>query len=169
MRDTDADYAAMMMANYMFGGGITARLPDRVRNREGYSYSVSSNFNAPAVGDAAVFSASAIANPLNTPKVEASFLAEVTRTLKDGFTAAELEAAKKAIRDDRTGSRSSDGGLLNLMSAREQYGRTLAWDEDMDAKLQALTLEQVNAAFRRHVNPAQISIVKGGDFANVYQ
>ena len=171
MRDTDTDYAAMVMANYMFGGGITARLPDRVRNREGYSYSVGSNFNAPVDGDAAIFSASAISNPTNSPKVEASFMDELTKTLKDGFTAAELTAAKKAIRDDRIGTRSSDGGVLNLIAAREQYGRTLAWDEEMDAKLQALTLDQVNAAFRRHVNAAQVSIVKGGDFkrANVYQ
>ena len=126
-----------------------------MRNREGYSYSVSSNFSAPVEGDAAVFSASAIANPANTPKVEASFLDELTQTLKDGFTAAELAAAKKALRDERIGGRSSDGGLLNLIAAREQYGRTLAWDEAIDAKLQALTLEQVNAAFRRHINPAQ--------------
>jgi len=118
-----------------------------------------------------VFSASAISNPVNTPKVEASFLDELTRTLKDGFTAAELSAAKKAIRDDRIGARSSDNGLLNLLTAREQYARTLAWDEELDAKLQALTLEQVNAAFRRHVTAAQVSIVKGGDFkrAGVYQ
>jgi zinc protease len=171
MRDTDQDYAAMVMANYMFGGGITARLPDRVRNREGYSYSVSSNFNAPAEGDAAAFSASAISNPTNTPKVEASFLDELTKTLKDGFTAAELAAAKKAIRDDRIGARSSDNGLLSLLSAREQYSRTLSWDEELDAKLQALTLDQVNTAFRRHVNAGQVSIVKGGDFkrASVYQ
>jgi zinc protease len=171
MKDTDPDYAAMVMANYMFGGGITARLPDRVRNREGYSYSVSTNFTAPAEGDAAVFSASAIANPANTPKVEASFVDELTKTARDGFSAAELAAAKKAIRDERIGGRSSDAGLLNLISAREQYGRTLAWDDDLDAKLQALTLEQVNAAFRRHINPSQVSIVKGGDFkrANVYQ
>jgi zinc protease len=171
MRDSDPDYAALVMANYMFGGGITARLPDRVRNREGYSYSVSSNFSAPVDGDAAIFSASAISNPANTPKVEASFIDELTRTLKNGFTAKELEDAKKALRDDRIGTRSSDGGILGLMSAREQWGRTLAWDAELDAKLQALTLEQVNAAFRRHVNPAQISIVKGGDFkrANAYQ
>jgi zinc protease len=171
MRDTDPDYAAMIMADYMFGGGITARLPDRVRNREGYSYSVSSNFSAPVEGDAAVFSASAISNPGNTPKVEASFMDELSRTLKEGFTQAELAAAKKAIQDDRIGGRSSDGGLRNLISAREQYKRTLAWDQELDAKLQALTLDQVNAAFRRHVNPSQISIVKGGDFkrANAYQ
>jgi len=171
MRDSDPDYAAMVMADYMFGGGITARLPDRVRNREGYSYSVSSSFNAPVEGDAAVFSASAISNPANTPKVEASFLDELRKTLRDGFNAAELAAAKKAIRDDRIGARSSDGGLMNLITAREQYQRTLAWDEQLDAKLQALTLEQVNSAFRRHVDASKISIVKGGDFkrANAYQ
>jgi zinc protease len=171
MRDTDPDYPAMVMANYMFGGGITARLPNRVRNREGYSYSVNSNFTAPAEGDAAAFSAAAISNPVNTPKVEASFVDELTRTVRDGFTAAELNAAKKSLRDERIGARSSDGGLLNLISAREQWGRTLAFDEDLDAKLQALTLDQVNAAFRRHVNVAQVSIVKGGDFkrANAYQ
>jgi zinc protease len=170
MRDSDPDYAAMVMANYMFGGGITARLPDRVRNREGLSYGVSSSFTAPVEGDAAVFSASAIANPANTPKVEASFIDELNRTLKNGFTAAELTAAKRALRDDRIGSRSSDNGLLNIMSAREQWGRTLAWDADLDAKLQALTLEQISAAFRRHIDPARISIVKGGDFkrAGVY-
>jgi len=171
MRDSDPDYAAMLMADYMFGGGITARLPDRVRNREGYSYSVSSSFTAPVEGDAAVFSASAISNPTNTPNVEASLLDELRKTLRDGFTAAELAAAKKAIRDDRIGARSSDGGLMNLITAREQYQRTLAWDEQLDAKLQALTLEQVNSAFRRYVDASKISIVKGGDFkrANVYQ
>ena len=165
MRDTDSDYPAMVLANYMFGGsGLTARLPDRVRNREGLSYSVSSGFSAPAEGDAAAFSASAISNPGNTPKVESSFLDELTRTVRDGFAAAEFENAKKAIRDDRINGRSSDGAVLNLIEAREQYGRSLAWDMAMDEKLAALTLEQVNSAFRRHVDPAAFSIVKGGDF-----
>jgi zinc protease len=167
MRDSDPDYAAMVMANYMFGGGITARLPDRVRNREGYSYSVSSSFSAPVEGNAASFSASAISNPLNTPKVEASFVDELTKTLKNGFTAAELAAAKKAIRDERIAARSSDSGLLNLIANREQWERTLLWDETLDAKLQGLTLEQVNSAFRKYVNPEAVSIVKGGDFARV--
>jgi zinc protease len=171
MRDTDPDYPAMVMANFIFGGGITSRLPDRVRNREGLSYSVNSNFTAPADGDAAAFSASAIANPGNTPKVEASFKDELARTLRDGFTEPELAAAKKSLRDSRTGARSSDAGILNLLAARQQYGRTLAWDGELDTKLEALTLEQVNSAFRRHINPSEISIVKGGDFkaAKVYE
>ena len=39
MSQSDPDYAAMVLANYMFGGPITARIPDRIRNREGLSYS----------------------------------------------------------------------------------------------------------------------------------
>jgi len=171
MNDSDPEYPAMVLANYMFGGGgLTSRFPDRVRNREGLSYSVGTNFTAPVEGDAAAFSASAIANPGNTPKVEASFVDELTRTLRDGFTQQELARAKAAIRDERIGGRSSDGGVLSLLAAREPYGRTLMWDEQMDAKLQALTLDQVNVAFRRYVSAAQVSIVKGGDFkaAGVY-
>jgi zinc protease len=164
MTDTDPDYPAMVVANYMFGGSISSRLADRVRNREGLSYSVSSSFNAPAFGDSALFAASAISNPKNTPSVEASFRDELTKTLSGGFTAAELADAKKAIRDQRTVSRSSDSGLQSLIMTREQLDRTLAWDERVDAAIEALTLDQVNAAFRKRVNVAGVSIVKAGDF-----
>ncbi len=165
MREADPDYPAMLLANFMFGGGITSRLPDRVRNREGLSYTVFSSFAAPVEGDAAAFSVSAIANPANMPKVEASFSDELMKTLRDGFTAAEVASAKKAIRDTRVRGRSSDNEILNLISLREQYARTLAWDQELDARLEALTVDQINAAFRRHVKPGEISIVKGGDFA----
>jgi zinc protease len=47
---------------------------------------------------------------------------------------------------------------------REQLDRTLAWDEKIDAAIDALTLDQVNAAFRKRVNVAGVSIVKAGDF-----
>ena len=123
-----------------------------------------SRFSAPVEGDAATFSASAIANPANVPRVEASFIEELTRTLAEGFTAEELVSAKRALLDQRIGGRSSDGGLLNLIAVRERWGRTLQWDAELDATLEALTLEQVNAAFRRHIDPDALSIVKGGDF-----
>ena len=116
-------------------------------------------------------SVSAIANPTNVPKVEGSFMDELTKTLRDGFTASELADAKKTIHDTRVGARSSDAGVLNLIASREPYNRTLAWDEQLDAKLAALTLDHINAAFRRYINTDAVSIVKGGDFkaAHAYQ
>jgi zinc protease len=171
MSDTDPDYAAMVLANYMFGGSITGRAPNRIRNQEGLSYGVNSRFGAPTVGNSATFGGTAISNPQNTPKVEASFRDELAKTLANGFTADEVAAAKKALRDARVVGRTQDAALLNLIATREEFGRTLAWDEQMDAKLEALTVDQVNAAFRRHVTVDQLSIVKAGDFkaAGVFQ
>jgi zinc protease len=164
MSDTDPDYPAMVLANYMFGGSITGRAPNRIRNQEGLSYGVSSRFAAPVIGNAARFDGAAISNPQNTPKVEASFRDELAKTLATGFTADEVAAAKRALRDQRTVGRSQDAGLIGLIGIREEFDRTLAWDEQIDAKLDALTVDEVNAAFRRHVNLDQLSIVKAGDF-----
>ena len=77
MNDASPDYPAIVLANYILGGTISGRVPDRIRNREGLSYSVRTNFGAPTEGDAAMFSMFAISNPANTPKAEASFLDEL--------------------------------------------------------------------------------------------
>ncbi len=164
MSESDADYPAMVLANEMFGGSLGSRMPNRIRNVEGLSYSVSSRFAAPVKGDAAVFSASAISAPQNTAKVEASFVDELRKTLKTGFTADEVATAKKAYLEQRTVARSQEGALARTILTDEQHNRTLKWDEDLDARIQALTLDQINAAFRRNVDPAALSIVKAGDF-----
>ena len=164
MADTDPDYPAMLLANYMFGGSITGRAPNRIRNKEGLSYGVNSRFSAPAAGDSASFGGGAISNPKNTPKVEASFVDELSKTLSGGFSAEEVAAAKKALHDQRVVGRAQDGALLGLIAGREEFDRTLDWDTQMDRKLDALTVDEVNAAFRRHVSATQLSIVKAGDF-----
>jgi zinc protease len=167
MGDSDPDYPAMVLANFIFGGSITSRMEDRIRNREGLSYGASSGFSASVEGTAAIFQARATSNPKNTPKVEASFRDELAKTVAGGFTAKEIEEAKKSIHDQRTVGRSQDQQLLTLIGSREEYGRTLDWDTQMDAKLAALTVDQVNAALKRHLDPAAITIVKAGDFKSV--
>lgn len=171
MADTDPDYPAIFLANYLFGGSITGRAPDRIRNREGLSYSISSRLVTTAVGSDTLFEGRAISNPKNTPKVEASFVDELSKTISGGFTAAEVAAAKNALHDQMVVQRSQDSGLLTLIARRDEFDRALDWDAQMDAKLAALTVDQVNAAFRRHVSVDQLSIVKAGDFkaADAYQ
>ncbi len=164
MSDTDPDYAAMVVANYIFGGSITSRAPNRIRNKEGLSYGVNSRLTIPAEGTMARFGGTAISNPKNAPKVEASFRDELAKTLADGFTADEVAQAKIAIHDQRMVSRSQDQGLLRLIADRTEYDRTLQWDADLDAKIQALTVDQINAAFRGHIDASSLSIVKAGDF-----
>src|SRR4051794_23373097 len=79
MANDDSDYPAMLLANQMFGGSLGARMPNRIRNQEGLSYSVSSRLTVPVEGDGALFSASAISAPQNTAKVEACFKDELEK------------------------------------------------------------------------------------------
>jgi zinc protease len=165
MTDEDPDYPAMVLANYMFGGNsLGTRLSRRIRDKEGLSYGVGSDFGAPTKDDGGVFAVRAISAPQNTPKVEASFRDELAKTLKEGFTADEVAAAKKAWLQEQTLGRSQDGALVGLLSGRARFDRTLKYDESLEAKVNALTAEQVSAAFRRHVDPAAMVVVKAGDF-----
>jgi zinc protease len=167
MSESSPDYPALFLGNYMFGGSITARMPDRIRNKEGLSYGASSRFTAPTEGTAGLFSGTVSCNPANMPKVEASFVDELKKTVRDGFTQAELDSAKKAYADSRMVARSQETALVGLIASHEQLGRTLLYDEQMEAKIQALTLAQVNDAFRKYMDPSVLTIVKAGDFKKV--
>jgi zinc protease len=167
MSESSADFPAMVLANYMFGGSITARMPDRIRNKEGLSYGASSRFTAPTEGNAALFSGTVSCNPVNMPRVEASFIDEMQKTVRDGFTQAELDSAKRSYADSRKVARSQENALGAMIALHEQLGRTMLYDEQMEAKIQTLTLAQVNTAFREYMDPAQVTIVKAGDFQKV--
>ncbi len=171
MAETDPDYPAMLLAGYMFGGPITSHVSDRIRNREGLSYGANARVAIPAEGDSAMLTATVSLNPANGPKVEFSYMDELRKTLKEGFTAAEVAGAKKAYLDSRMVARSQDAALMNQLAQHEQLGRTMKWDEQLEQKIQSLTPEQINAAFRKYIDPAAVSIVKAGDFkaAGVYQ
>jgi zinc protease len=171
MTQDDPDYPAMVLASYMFGEPITSRISDRIRNREGLSYGANARISIPAEGDAAMLSGTVSLNPGVGPKVEASFMDELRKVYTSGFTAQEVAEAKKAYADARMIGRSTDAALLGLLSSHAQLGRPLQWDADVEAKIQALTVDQVNAAFRKHIDPNAVSIVKAGDFkaAGVYK
>ena len=164
MSDTDPDYAAMVVANYMFGGSITGRAPNRIRNLEGLSYGVNSRLTRPGRGHHGPLRRHGHQQSEERAQSGSSFTDELAKTLAGGFTADEVAQAKIAIRDQRIVGRSQDQGVLRLIADRAEFDRTLKWDEDIDAKIQALTADQINAAFRRHIDAASLSIVKAGDF-----
>ena len=60
--------------------------------------------------------------------------------------------------------RTQDQGLARLLATRERFDRTMKFDAAFESKIGALTAEQVNAAVRRHLDPAGFIIVKAGDF-----
>jgi zinc protease len=160
----DPDYPALMLADYIFGGGgLRSRLMDRIRQKEGLSYGGGSNLNAGELDRAGAFSISAIAAPQNLARVDMAVREEVARAVKDGFTAAELGGAKSGLMQQRVQARADDGALAAGWSSYMYRGRTYEWSADFEKRLMAVTLSQLNAAFRKAVDPGKMSVVLAGD------
>jgi zinc protease len=166
MKDDAAAYPALLMGNYMLGGGaLRSRLADRIRQKEGLSYGVGSQLSVPSRDPAGLWLAFAISAPQNTVKVEAALREELDKALMDGFTEAELADAKKAWLQSQQVGRTGDAGLANRLAGYLSYDRTMAFDKDLEAKVGALTVAQVNEAMRAHLKADAVSVIKAGDFA----
>lgn len=166
MKDDHPDYPALLIGHYMLGGGfLNSRLAVRIRQKEGISYGVGSNVNVGSLDNASSFTAFAIYAPENADKLEAAFMEEVKKVVTEGFTAEEVAAAKSGWLQQRTVSRAQDQALANTLNNSMFLGRTLAWDEKLEKSVTDLTVEQVNAAMKKHLDPSKINIVKAGDFA----
>lgn len=166
--NNDPDYPAMVLGNFMLGGGfINSRLATRIRQKDGLSYGISSGFTAASEDKNASFRVNAIAAPQNVAKVEAAFKEEMEKALKDGFTAEEVTAAKSGWLQNQKVNRSADAQIAGTLAARDFDGRTLAWDDDLEKKVAALTPQQIQDALRRNIDVSGISIIKAGDFKKV--
>ena len=170
LRDDHADFPALVIGNYMLGGGfLNSRLAVRIRQREGISYGVGSFLNASPLDEEGAFGAFAIYNPGNSDRLRAALREEIDKVLSEGFTEAELRDAKTGWLQSRNVSRSQDRELVGRLSTYLYLDRTLQWDEDFEQRVAALTTEDVQAAFVRWIKPDAISVVEAGDFAAVSQ
>ena len=165
MNDAHADFPALVLGNYILGQGASSRLFGRIRGKEGLSYGVGSQFNAPVKSNGARFAVQAISAPQNASKVEASFRDEVATVLRDGYSDEEVATSKEAWLQARQVSRTQDGALTGSLLAGLHNGRTFAWDADLDAKVRALKAADIRAAMQRHLDLAKMTFMKGGDFA----
>jgi zinc protease len=160
----DADYPALTIANYIFGeGGLKSRLLDRIRQKEGLSYGAGSQLSAGELDRAGGFVISAIAAPQNLAKVEKAVREELANTLKGGFTQAELAGAKSGLMQQRLQNRAEDAVLAAGWTSYLYRDKTFEWSKRFEQKLMAVTLPELNAAFRKAIDPAKLTVVLAGD------
>jgi zinc protease len=164
LSDRDPDYPALMLANHLLGSGGDSRLWNRIREKEGLSYSVYSTIQWSPVEQHSTWMASAIFAPQNRDKVESAFKEEVQRAREQGFSAAEFEAGKRGLLNFRRLSRAQDARLAAGWVSNLYLDRSYAVSAQVDVALEALTLAQVNQALRRYIQPDQFVIGLAGDF-----
>jgi zinc protease len=165
LQESDPDYPALRLGNFILGGStLSSRIGNRIRQKEGLSYGATSSFTASARDSDARFTANAITNPANIDRVEKAFLEELNLFLSTGPSLEELIDAKKAYLEAQKVGRTGDAGLAGQIVANLQLGRTFSHSKELEKKIAALTPEDIRAAFKRHVDPQRLVIVRAGDF-----
>ncbi len=164
MRDDHPDFPALVLANYLLGGSSTARIPVRVREKEGLSYSIYSWFTARALDVSASFGIAATFAPQNKERVEKAIRQEIERALAQGFTHEEVEAAKMGLLQARRLERAQDRSLATRLSYYLFWGRTFDWDVELEERIAALTPAETRDALHRHLDPSKLSVANAGNF-----
>ncbi|MCA9085779.1 MAG: insulinase family protein [Planctomycetaceae bacterium] len=165
LRDDHPDVPALTLGNYILGGGaLSSRLGNRVRQNEGLSYTVQSAFQSSSVDQRSVFYVFAISNPENAQKLHEVIQEEIAKLLKDGITEQELNEQRVGLLQSQELQRTRDASLATLLGTHLQTGRTMQFTADFEDRLRALTVDDVNAALRKHIQPERLFITMAGDF-----
>ncbi|MDH4393683.1 MAG: insulinase family protein, partial [Aquabacterium sp.] len=166
VNDTHPDFPAMLMANHLLGGAANSRLWTRIREKDGLSYDVRSFVAWNSFELSSPWRASAIFAPQNQPKVEAALKEEVTSALKDGFSQKELDEGRNGLLNQRRLGRAQDPVVAGALVNNLYLQRRFALQQATDDAIAALTVDQVNAALRRYIDPAKWVAMWAGDFKN---
>ncbi len=165
LQESDPDYAALKLGNFILGGGtLSSRLGNRIRQKEGLSYGVTSSLTASLRDPAGSFTVNAITNPLNIERVEKAALEEITEFVAHGPSLDELVAAQKAYLEAQKVDRTSDTSLAGQVANNLQLDRKFAHTRVLESRIAALTPGEVQAVFRRYIDPQKLVIIRAGDF-----
>ena len=165
VQDNAPDFAALTVINDILGGSTQSRLLARLRQKDGLSYGAGSQLKASSFEPNASLTLYSIYAPQNLEKVKAGVAQELALLVRDGVTEAELADSKKSLMQQRQTGRAQDTSLAGLQVHNLRTERTMAFSAESDARIQALTLEQVNAAIKKYIDPASFLHIYAGDFA----
>jgi zinc protease len=155
---SNPDYFPLLVGNYILGGGgFVSRLMSEVREKRGLAYSVSSYF-APGK-DTGIFKAG-----LQTKNDQAVLALEVmsstiAKFIADGPSPAELLAAKSNLVNGYPLRIDNNRKLLDNVSSIAWNDLPLDTMEVWTQQVEAVTLEQVRAAFQKYLAMDRMKIV----------
>ena len=148
----------------MLGADTTSRLWKRIREQDGLSYGVRSGIAFSNFEPNSSFQIQAIFAPQNLAKVEAALQQETAHALQDGFSQAELDAARTGLLNQRRLARAQDPVVAGMLGGNLYLQRRFALQQQTDDTIAALTADQVTAALRNYIDPAKWVLVWAGDF-----
>ncbi|MBI2841572.1 MAG: insulinase family protein [Acidobacteria bacterium] len=165
VRDDEPDYAALEMLNYLLGSSAKSRLLNRLRQKEGLSYSAFSNIIADPVDRYATFFAGAICAPANASRSMDLILEELRRVIDEGIPAAELEESKNSYQQGFDNQLAQDENVMSMLNASLYYDRSLEHFSRLNARIRDLAPGDIARAAATHLNLDRLIRVKAGDLS----
>ncbi len=170
LRDDHPDYPALLLGNFMLGGGfLNSRLATRIRQKEGLSYGVGSWLTAQQLDEVGRFGSFAIYNPDNVQKLLSAYWEEIHRMLNEGFSESEVNEAIAGYIDNQKVNRTRDNFLAGELNINLFLNRNMRWYQVREDQIRALTAQTVNAAMRKWLDTQSIATVLAGDFAKAQE
>ncbi|MFM9082277.1 MAG: M16 family metallopeptidase [Opitutaceae bacterium] len=162
LQHRDSEHLACSMGTAAFGSGFfSARLLDIIRNREGLTYGIGASLAADTFSDGA-WSIRGTFAPELLEKGLASVRRDLERLVGQGITAEELAGFKVTLSGAHKVGLATTSGLASALLNALQRGYGPEWLDDYPRRLDALTLDQVNAAIRTRLDPNRMVTVLAG-------
>jgi zinc protease len=165
---TDADRIPVWLVNTVFGGGFTSMLNSTLRTHAGLTYGANCVFDQNRLTGAISIRSSA--SPRLTAQAVDLALAVLLRLRDKGITAEELSAAKTNLK----GNYPSDyletpDQVATLLSELRLFGLQPNDVDDLFERIDAVTLDEANAAVRKYFSGRGLVFVLLGDATQVRQ
>jgi zinc protease len=158
---THPDYAALQLANLVFGGYFSSRWVENIREDKGYTYGPHTAIEHFVAGSALV-AAAEVATEVTGPSLLETMY-ELGRIASLPPAEEELEQARRyALGTLRLGM-STQAGLAGLASMYASFGLRLDYLRDHSAALTAATREEVADVAARYLAPTGAVTVVLGD------
>src|SRR5215471_10795192 len=159
------DLIPLMVANAILGGGTSSRLFLDLREQKGYTYDVSSSLAA-LKQYGTFFGATETRNEVCSQAIQ-GMLAQFDRIRREKVSAEELQNAKNYINGNYSLLLSTQTGLANQIVHTRLLGLDQDFLQNMRAKVEAVTIDQVMQAARNYILIDHPAIVVVGDAAKL--
>ena len=157
----DPDYFPLYVGNHVLGGGgMVSRLFEEIREKRGLSYSANSYFSP--MREKGPFKASLQTRTDQTEEALSVLQEQLKLFIDNGPTEAELEASKKNITGGFPLRLSSNSKIIGYIAMIGFYDLPKDYLETFNARVNAVTVDQIKDAFKRRLSPDKFVTVMVG-------
>jgi zinc protease len=156
-------YAYWMMNNVLGQFGLGGRLADNIRERQGMAYYAYSSFD-PSVGESPLVVRAGV-DPRNVARAVEAIDTEVSKLGLEGPTPTEVEETREFLVGAIPRMLETNYSIAVFLQTAEFFGLGLDYDRRLPSLLQAVTLDDVNAAAAAVLQPEHAAVAVAGPAA----